>query len=293
GDDLYSWCLTQALTLGVALPKRFLMLNDPSVFNAVNITQVSSKALSRLQNLNLPEIMLDAILKAIAQGEITVVQHGQACSLVKAAIELIRPSTVSSIDALVMLSEQLYLYHQKMVCIDQQAWLTRLDNLAHTAVTDKLSPVRVLLEEHSHYQWLILDAAGLVLSNPLKSWLTEFLHDWKFQKMEHAYVSGLTTTDAFYDELIALNMNKKFEKINVIDELIHQEFLPFEHLCHMVKAKLGLAIEPIYTRLDKRLPLLVFADHGFRISKEGLRYHHGGDSTLERVVPVYYFSCST
>ncbi len=245
----------------------------------------------QLKDLNLPEIMLDTILKAIIQGKITIAKNGHPCSLVKAAIELIRPSTVSSIGALVILSEQLYSHHQKMASIDKKSWLTRLNKLAHTELISTLSPVSVLLEKQNNCQWLILDAAGLVLSNPLKSWLTEFLHDWPFQKMEHAYVSDRTTTDAFYDELISLNINKKFEKINVIEELIHQEFLPFEHLCHMAKARLGLAIERIYSRLDKQLPILVFADHGFRISKEGLRYEHVGDSTLERVVPVYYFGC--
>jgi len=288
-DDLYGWCITQALTHGVTLPKSLKMVNETSVLNAVNITQVASLALQRLDRLNLPEVVIDGVLKAIAQGDITLSNNLQPCSLVKAAMELVRPSPVSSIEALALLSEQLYCHHQKMCFIDKTAWLTRLDGLAHTEVMDELSPVTVLLEKQNTSQWLILDGAGLVLSKPLKSWLTEFLPDWKFQKIEYAYVSDITTTDAFYDELISLNINKKFEKINVIDELLHQDFLPFEHLCHMAKAGLGLAIERISSRLDKRLPLLVFADHGFRISKNGLRYEHGGDSTLERVVPVYYF----
>ena len=35
-------------------------------------------------------------------------------------------------------------------------------------------------------------------------------------------------------------------------------------------------------------PLLVFADHGFRIAPDGRSYVHGGSSTLERTVPVLH-----
>jgi hypothetical protein len=35
--------------------------------------------------------------------------------------------------------------------------------------------------------------------------------------------------------------------------------------------------------------LLVFADHGFRIARDGRSFTHGGPSTLERLVPVLRF----
>jgi len=31
---------------------------------------------------------------------------------------------------------------------------------------------------------------------------------------------------------------------------------------------------------------MISGDHGFRISRDGKRYEHGGSSTLERVIPV-------
>jgi hypothetical protein len=44
------------------------------------------------------------------------------------------------------------------------------------------------------------------------------------------------------------------------------------------------------SELDTSRPLVVFADHGFRLAEDGRAFVHGGNSTLERLVPVIRFA---
>ena len=97
-----------------------------------------------------------------------------------------------------------------------------------------------------------------------------------------------TTTDACYRDLIEAGLIRSLEKIDAIDRLLHDRPLPFDDLCRMVSAELHIACKQIKGRLDPARPLIIFADHGFRLDPKGERYVHGGDSTLERVVPVLY-----
>ena len=75
-----------------------------------------------------------------------------------------------------------------------------------------------------------------------------------------------------------------------MDELIHADFQPFGELVRRVEAELAIACERVVRRLDPGRPLLVFADHGFRLAADGRSYRHGGGSTLERLVPVLPFA---
>jgi hypothetical protein len=95
--------------------------------------------------------------------------------------------------------------------------------------------------------------------------------------------------EAFYRELIDSDMVQAFEKINVIDDLIHQNFTPFDELLALATPQLEIACQHRRSRLDPAQPLLIFADHGFRIAQNGLGYTHGGAPTLERVVPLWLF----
>ncbi|MBI4584802.1 MAG: type II toxin-antitoxin system HicA family toxin [Planctomycetes bacterium] len=80
--------------------------------------------------------------------------------------------------------------------------------------------------------------------------------------------------------------NQPIEKINCLDALLHQRFVRFEDLCRLGAAELGLAMKKVMPRLDPGRPLLLFADHGFRIGPDGDSFQHGGPSALERIVPV-------
>lgn len=114
---------------------------------------------------------------------------------------------------------------------------------------------------------------------------------WQPPRKSFARVSARTTTDACYRTLLDAGINHSFEKLNVIDELIHGGLTPFADLEALAATELRIATKTMLARLDPGRPLLLFADHGFRISVDGEEYTHGGDSTLERVVPVWYLDC--
>ena len=62
-----------------------------------------------------------------------------------------------------------------------------------------------------------------------------------------------------------------------------------EALERLAAAELRVALDRLADRLDPGAPLLVFADHGFRLDPKGDRFVHGGPSVLERTVPVLRF----
>ena len=103
-----------------------------------------------------------------------------------------------------------------------------------------------------------------------------------------AVVSNDTTTSGCYDELVRAGLNHPLKKINAVDALLHGRFLPFDDLCRFAAAELQLACKTM--QLDPSRPILIFADHGFRIAPDGRSYSHGGPSTLERVVPLIALS---
>ncbi|MGH6636630.1 MAG: hypothetical protein ACRED0_11055, partial [Gammaproteobacteria bacterium] len=98
-----------------------------------------------------------------------------------------------------------------------------------------------------------------------------------------------STTDACYRELLGADIAHSFKKIDAIDKLIHAERGSFDELLTLAKAELEIAFKRLLPQLDPEQALLVFADHGFRLSPDGRRYQHGGLSTLERVVPIWYW----
>jgi hypothetical protein len=99
-----------------------------------------------------------------------------------------------------------------------------------------------------------------------------------------------TTTDALYRELASAGIQHPLEKVNAVDTLLHERFPSFDDLARLAAAELRIACRGLARRLDAARPLLVFADHGFRIAAGGTSYMHGGGSTLERLVPVWLLS---
>src|SRR5439155_7983223 len=129
--------------------------------------------------------------------------------------------------------------------------------------------------------WLVIDALGLPLLAPIRAELQASLPTWNLARTEFAEVGAPTTTDAFYRKLLDADVRHRFEKINAIDELLHRRALRFDELCALAVAELRIGLGRLRDRLDPRRPLVVFADHGFRLDGDGRTWHHGGSSTLE------------
>ena len=104
-----------------------------------------------------------------------------------------------------------------------------------------------------------------------------------------AQVAAVTTTDACYRALLDAGVGRVFEKVDVIDQLIHDDVGSFRDLEVIAATKLETALKEKRGAFDPRQRLIVFADHGFRLAPDGRRYTHGGPSALERTVPVWVF----
>jgi hypothetical protein len=152
--------------------------------------------------------------------------------------------------------------------------------LASPALSDRL-------QANLDAQWLLVDCLGLPFVATMKTLLAETFGEWELRAPQFAEVGEPTTTDGCYRAVLAAGVEHAFDKIDVVDALIHGEPVAFVELLALARTKLTTALRELVPRLDPARPLLIFADHGFRLAADGRRYTHGGGSTLERVVPVW------
>jgi hypothetical protein len=96
-----------------------------------------------------------------------------------------------------------------------------------------------------------------------------------------------TTTDGLRRALAGAGIQHPLEKVNCVDSILHARFEPLDVLSRLILAALQIPCNAIRPRLDASSSLLIFGDHGFRVSKDGRTFQHGGESVLKRVVPVF------
>lgn len=279
-SGLLEWCLEQALRQGVPLPPGLSAI-DPDVLRP---EWVGRKALQKLEALGLGEEPETRVLAWLLEGRLPAVGAERASPLVAAALELLEPTTPGDPAALAELAARLYRQHQRLRRLAPERWDERLETLARTPLD--LPPLVERLAAATDRQWLVIDSLGLPLLPALLRALPELLPAWRLESTDFAAVAPLTTTDAFFGELAAHGINHPLAKADAVDHLLHGRFPPFAELERLAVAELHIALKPLAKRLDPARPLLLFADHGFRIDARGRAFVHGGASTLERVVPV-------
>jgi len=167
-------------------------------------------------------------------------------------------------------------------------WLEHLDAVAHTSLTLPAS-LGEQLKAHRDAQWLLVDCLGLALLPRLTPVLEAALRAWRCTGRGTASVAVPTDTDQAYRSLVEADLRHGFAKIDGIDALVHAADADFGALERRAAGELELALGQQRDRLDAGQALVVFADHGFRLNRDGRGYGHGGDSTLERLVPVWRF----
>ncbi|MBI4584798.1 MAG: hypothetical protein HY717_12355 [Planctomycetes bacterium] len=285
-SPIASWCLEQALRFGVPLPKGLSARDHRDAFQALRPEWVSAGSLERLEELGLSDPALDQIAGWLIEGRIPGIPARAASPLVSAVLEILEARDPETPEELAGLAERLYRQHQRLLRAARAPWLGRLERLAAQAPRTASDDLVAALARHPNVPWLILDCLGLPLLGMLREHLESFLPHWRLASLEFARVSPQTTTDACYRQLLEAGFNQPIEKINCLDALLHQRFVPFEDLCRLGAAELGLAMKRVLSRLDPGRPLLLFADHGFRIGPDGGSFQHGGPSALERLVPV-------
>jgi hypothetical protein len=286
-DVLLSWAVRQCLSHGVTLPSGLGRAAERRWADLLRPDWVSAAALTGLDGLGLGEAAETRILGWLLDGTLALPSGPEMCPLTTAVQEILRPSTPSEPAALGRLTAALYGQHERLVAVAEERWLQRLEALAQTPLRSPLSALAGLLQQDGDaVAWLVIDALGLPLLELLESRAEAWLPHWRAVRLDFAQAASPTNTNAFFADLLQHGVNHPLEKINVLDRLLHERSLPFADLGRLADAEIRAAARSVAARLDTARPLRVFADHGFRLSPVGRSYVHGGNSTLERVVPV-------
>jgi hypothetical protein len=285
--QLLEWCAAQCARFGVTLPSGLDRETRQTVGHALQPEWVSTAALCKLESLGLDDMGIDRILEWLLNGHIALPEGGWPhASVLTAVSSVLNPEQVTTPQLLAALSGILYRAHTRLFRVAGDRWLERLETIASTPV-QPLPALAEVLRTGTHAQWLVVDCLGLPLLETLQPVLFRVFSEWTHSEPQFAQVSKTTTTDACYRELLDKDITHTFEKINVVDELIHDGFTPFADLITLATTQLELASNRLVSRFDPTSALLIFADHGFRIAPDGRSYTHGRASTLERLVPVW------
>lgn len=283
-DELLQWAAEQCVRHGVALPARLSPAALRRISECLRVEWVSESALRSLDVLGLDEAGEHRIVGWMIDGLLPL--PTESCPLAAAAVEILRPIPPQTPQELQALSHALYLQHHRLMAVASDRWLARLDQLATGLMKVDSKPIPQALADFCEHQWVVIDCAGLPLLPALGGVWEEAFPHWIGGSFLYATAPAATTTDAFYRELVASGPARSFAKIDVVDQLLHRRFLPFGEMCRVIAAELTSACRRVARSADRSQPILIFADHGFRLARDGRSFTHGGSSTLERLVPV-------
>ncbi len=286
-EDLAAWCCRQALEHGIPLPSGLSRAERSLLAGLIQPQWISPASLEKLEQMDLPEEAIQRILDLLMNGLVPPPASPPSSGPVAAALELLKPARPATPEALAQLITCLYTQSQRFLKLRPQLWLAHLDELAEGALPIPPAMLDDVLQEHLDAQWILIDCLGAALSETLSELLPQALPHWKMEKLEFGMVSERTSTNAFYMGLIGRDFTKAFEKINAVDALIHERKLNLQDLAKLARAELEIALKRLDARLDHTQPVLVFGDHGFRMTFDGSGFTHGGSSTLERITPVF------
>jgi hypothetical protein len=284
---LLAWMVEQSLAHALPLPEGLGAERAAEISRILRAEWATPPALAVLDRLGLGEAATGRLLGWLLDGTLPLPTEGGLCPSVAAVAEILRPTSPATPQALGQLVAGLYRQHERVLALAGERWLRRLQDLAATELPDPLPDLaQRLAQEAESSQWLVIDALGLPMLELLRRRAEQWLPHWRISALEFARVDPPTHTARFFDDLVARAAERPLEKLNALDRLLHQRSLPFADLERLADAELRASARAILGRLDPGRPLLVFADHGFRLARDGGGYVHGGASTLERAVPV-------
>lgn len=286
-ERLAAWCIELALRHGVALPAGFTLQEAKWMASQIQPAWVGASSLERIERLGLGDLAVDRIVQMLLDGKITAPKALAGSGLAAVALQVLHPSTPSSVSELALTVRDAYRHHPRLMRLRPKTWLSSLDELAHSQLPDNPPPLTEVLSVCKDWQWVLVDSLGLPLRDTLATVLEEALAQWQMEPFGCALASPQTRTEAFYDDLLGAGIHKSFFKINQLDELIHASNADFAELEQRARAELAIQSRRLVPQLDSGRPVLIFADHGFRLAADGRSFAHGGPSILERVVPVF------
>lgn len=285
-DEITRYCLGRCVTRGNALPKGLDPAAVARASDSIRPEDLSSKMLSRIDQMGLPPSVRSHWLRHIADGVVAVPDFCSGESdPITAVRELVAPNPPKDPAALGRIAAAMYRADPVMRRVAEGRWVERLDRIATTKLPD-LPELTTLLEGGRELQWLLIDAFGLPLHAALAEDLSDLFGGRNVASTAFARVPPPTTTDSCYRSLIKAGLVRPLVKLDAIDDLLHRRTEPFDILARLAATELRAGWRRVADRFDPGQPILLFADHGFRIDRTGRRFVHGGSSTLERVVPV-------
>jgi len=285
--ELAAWCGEQALRQAIPLPAGLSQAERQLMAERVQPAWVSAESLGKLESLGLAEPVIDKIVNMILDGLIPLPSSLPVSGPVAAAADLVRPRRPGTAEELAGHVTMLYEQHIRFLRLSSKLWLPHLEQLANAELSSHPVKLTALLRSHVDAQWLIIDALGLPLLESVRTLLDQSLPHWRLKAVAIGRVSSSTLTGRFYQQLIDDGFKKTFHKIDAVDKLIHSRGADLAALSRLVKAELEIALKPLREELNAVQPVLIFGDHGFRISPDGTCFTHGGPSTLERLTPTF------
>jgi hypothetical protein len=286
-EGLAAWCCEQALTHACPLPRGLSASERAALPKLLQPQWVSEESLLKLDELDLGESVVLRVIEMLLNGSVRPPVIRPESGIVAAALDLMDPKQPDRPEALMNAVTCLYEQSGRLTRLRPQECLSRLEKLAETRLEKMPEDLNRLLQSHMDDQWVVVDCLGLPLVKVVHSVLSRSFAGWKFETLEFSSVSKTTSTEAFYLGLIGGDLTKPFEKINAVDALIHNRRLQMKDLAKLAEAELEVAFRKIVGRLDRSRPILIYGDHGFRMTLDGAGFTHGGSSTLERITPVF------
>jgi hypothetical protein len=285
-SDLLAWCYEQALRQGRPLPAVFSRAEQDLAAKLIDPRWVGEASLRNLEDMNLGEPALLSVLEMILDGVVRTPDDFSTSGPVAAALELLTPRPPATVDQLAATIACVYAEHDRFMKLRREPWLSLLHRLASAELAVPPASLETKLQENLDAQWIVVDCLGLPLAGSVRRLVADCMTPWRAQSLDFAFVSERTSTEAFYLTLIEQKFRKSFEKIDTVDDLIHQRSLSPPDLARLARAELEIAFKRMIPRLDPAKPVLIFGDHGFRLTPDGTGFTHGGSSTLERLTLV-------
>ena len=284
--ELVAWCCEQALKQGCALPPGLSAAEQELIADLIQPQWIGEESLRNLESIGVGEDAIRRILEMLLDGFVRAPEPAPPAGPVAAAMELLLPRRPESAEELAQRIAVLYEQNDRFLRLRPQAWLSRLEQLADARFDPAPRSLQEVLYGRLEDQWVIIDCLGLPLLGLLRELLPSILPGWELEDVVFGLSAQASSTDAFYRDLLNGEIKKSFEKINAVDNLIHTRGSDFGDLRRLARAELEIAFKRLILRLDSTRSLIIFGDHGFRLSLDGRSFSHGGPSTLERLVPV-------
>lgn len=279
------WCVEQSLRTGKPVPKELGAI-PAEIAAAVVPEWIARESLARIERLGLGEAAENRIMRMVIEGQLAPPEGVETDSLAGVLAWLVDARHPASLDEFVERAVSAYRWHPRLHPVAGQRWLDRLEVLAAAQLSFEIPDLIEALRAFAAHQWVIVDCLGLPLLATARSALAAALPAWEPAMTVFARVRPPTTTQSCLSALAAEGINRPLHKLGVVDRLLHGRSCAFSDIQRLAAAELEVALRQLAKRLDGAQPVLLFADHGFRLAADGRGYVHGGASTLECVVPL-------